>query len=99
MYGPTETTIWSSVGVLSNNSKISIGSPIANTWFFVLDVKMQLCADNQPGELFIADLNFVGSVDNVSVIEVTAEAASYADMCMQTGASTYEWVNIVRNTY
>jgi len=39
------------------------------------------------------------SIDNVSVMEVTAEDASYADMCMQTGASTYEWVNIVRNTY
>ena len=38
-------------------------------------------------------------IDNVSVYAVTAEAASYADMCMQTGASTYEWVNIVRNTY
>ena len=41
-----------------------------------------------------------GSVFNsISVVEVTAEDASYADMCMQTGASTYEWVNIVRNTY
>jgi hypothetical protein len=38
-------------------------------------------------------------IDNVSLIEVTAEDASYADMCMQTGSSTYEWVNIVRNTY
>jgi len=46
-----------------------------------------------------ASANFVGSIDNLSVIEVTAEDASYADMCMQTGASTYEWVNIVRNTY
>ena len=42
---------------------------------------------------------FTGSIDNISVLEVTAEAASYADMCMQTGSSTYEWVNIVRNTY
>jgi hypothetical protein len=39
------------------------------------------------------------TIDDVSAIEVTAEDASYADMCMQTGASTYEWVNIVRNTY
>ena len=39
------------------------------------------------------------TIDDVSVAEVTAEDASYADMCMQTGASTYEWVNIVRNTY
>ena len=44
-----------------------------------------------------ANVNF--SIDNVSVVEVTEENASYADMCMQTGASTYEWVNIVRNTY
>jgi len=43
--------------------------------------------------------SFTGSIDNVSLVEVTAEDASYADMCMQTGASTYEWVNIVRNTY
>ena len=45
----------------------------------------------------VGDCEF--SVDNASVIEVEAEDASYADMCMQTGASTYEWVNIVRNTY
>ena len=38
-------------------------------------------------------------VKDISVVEVTEENASYADMCMQTGASTYEWVNIVRNTY
>jgi hypothetical protein len=43
--------------------------------------------------------SFIGSIDNLSIVEVTAEDASYADMCMQTGASTYEWVNIVRNTY
>ena len=49
--------------------------------------------------IFRSTASFSGSIDNVSVIEVTAEDASYADMCMQTGSSTYEWVNIVRNTY
>jgi hypothetical protein len=24
---------------------------------------------------------------------------SYVDMCMQTGAATYEWVNIVQNNW
>jgi hypothetical protein len=43
--------------------------------------------------------NFIGSVDSLSIVKVTAEDASYADMCMQTAASTYEWVNIVRNSY
>ena len=38
-------------------------------------------------------------VKDITVVEVTEEDASYADMCMQTGSSTYEWVNIVRNTY
>jgi len=46
-----------------------------------------------------SDTNVNFSIDNVSVMEVTEEDASYADMCMQTGASTYEWVNIVKNTY
>jgi hypothetical protein len=43
--------------------------------------------------------NFIGSVDSLSIVKVTAEEASYADMCMQTAASTYEWVNIVKNSY
>jgi hypothetical protein len=43
--------------------------------------------------------SFIGSVDSLSIVKVTAEDASYADMCMQTAASTYEWVNIIRNTY
>ena len=50
---------------------------------------------------FRAGNNAAGTTlySNVQLIEVTEEDASYADMCMQTGASTYEWVNIVRNTY
>ena len=51
------------------------------------------------GCFMTASTDFIGSIDNVSVIEVTEEDASYADMCMQTGASTYEWVNIIKNTY
>jgi len=58
-------------------------------------------ASTADGNLYMTSQssNFIGSVDNISVLEVTEEDASYADMCMQTGASTYEWVNIVRNTY
>ena len=39
------------------------------------------------------------NISNVSLIELVTEDASYADMCMRTGSSTYEWVNIVRNIY
>ncbi|MFL6861500.1 MAG: non-ribosomal peptide synthetase [Allosphingosinicella sp.] len=37
MYGPTETTIWSSVARVEPDSVIAIGRPIANTRFRVLD--------------------------------------------------------------
>ena len=37
MYGPTETTIWSSTERVTSPDKISLGAPIANTQFHVLD--------------------------------------------------------------
>ena len=38
MYGPTETTIWSStVRILPDASPITVGLPIANTSFYVVD--------------------------------------------------------------
>ena len=40
------------------------------------------------------------SAANVGTIRYrTSGNNSYVDMCMQTGASTYEWVNIVQNNW
>ena len=36
MYGPTETTIWSSVARIESD-EVTIGRPIANTRMYVLD--------------------------------------------------------------
>ena len=41
--------------------------------------------------------NFIGSIDNVSVKEVTGN--SYVDMCMKTGETTYAWTNITQNNW
>jgi len=42
MYGPTETTIWSTTGQLAEkNSTITIGRPIANTQIYLLDERMR----------------------------------------------------------
>ena len=51
------------------------------------------------GGLYLRLYPGTAEIYSLSVMEVTEEDASYADMCMQTGASEYEWVNIVRNTY
>lgn len=55
MYGPTETTIWSSTYTLNGDEgSISIGRPIANTMLYVLDPQLQPVPVGVPGELFIA---------------------------------------------
>ncbi|MBL4743521.1 MAG: amino acid adenylation domain-containing protein, partial [Cycloclasticus sp.] len=55
MYGPTETTIWSSVyQVLASDNEISIGKPIDGTQMFVLNDSMQPVPIGVPGELYIA---------------------------------------------
>lgn len=54
MYGPTETTIWSScTQITSNDEIISIGHPIANTEMYLLDPELQLVPIGVPGELYI----------------------------------------------
>lgn len=54
MYGPTETTIWSSTAqITSAENPITIGSPIANTQFYVLDRHRQPVPLGVPGELYI----------------------------------------------
>ena len=53
MYGPTETTVWSSVKQLSANETISLGAPIANTSFYVLDENLSVLPVGVAGELYI----------------------------------------------
>ena len=53
MYGPTETTIWSSTERIISADKIFLGPPIANTQFFVLDDEQQPVAPGNCGELLI----------------------------------------------
>ena len=54
LYGPTETTIWSSCArVVDATAPISVGRPIANTQFYVLDTHDQPLPPGVPGELHI----------------------------------------------
>lgn len=53
-YGPTETTIWSSIGKINSCDDINVGKPILNTDFFILDESMQQLPPGSMGELYIA---------------------------------------------
>jgi natural product biosynthesis luciferase-like monooxygenase protein len=55
MYGPTETTIWSSTHRIERTDRaISIGHPIANTQLYILDRRLQPLPAGLTGELHIA---------------------------------------------
>lgn len=56
LYGPTETTIWSSAWKLKKE-KVSIGKPIDNTRFYIIDKYGKIINDeNVDGELCISGL-------------------------------------------
>lgn len=54
MYGPTETTIWSTIKNETEEKNITIGKPIANTQCYILDENMQVVPIGVTGELYIA---------------------------------------------
>ena len=55
MYGPTETTIWSSAYRVDSTAgaAVPIGGPIDNTQFYVLDARMEPVPMGVAGELYI----------------------------------------------
>jgi len=52
VYGPTETTIWSTLGRVGEG-RVTIGEPIANTQVHILDRHDELCVVGAPGLLHI----------------------------------------------
>lgn len=72
MYGPTETTIWSTTHrIVEDSNTIPIGRPIANTQVYVVDSGLQPVPAGEPGDLFIGGDSVVRGYWNRP--ELTAE--------------------------
>jgi len=72
MYGPTETTIWStSSKIVRAGQPITIGRPIANTQIYIVDKHMRPTPVGVPGELLIGGAGVVRGYLNRP--ELTAE--------------------------
>ncbi|MBV9792198.1 MAG: amino acid adenylation domain-containing protein [Chloroflexi bacterium] len=72
MYGPTETTIWSTTEhIQPDSTSITIGTPIANTEIYILDRYFQPTPVGIPGDLLIGGDGLVRGYLNRP--ELTAE--------------------------
>lgn len=70
MYGPTETTIWSSMKEVTDSEEVTIGKPIMNTTFLILGTNMELRPIGCFGELYIGGSGVAkGYVNNPKLTE------------------------------
>lgn len=85
MFGPTETTIWSTVHKLVPGAPVSIGRPIAGTRLYLLRDDASHCGIGEPGELCIAG---VGLADGyLNRVDLTDE--KFIDNPFEPGAKLY----------
>ena len=95
MYGPTETTIWSTVGKLeAGDGPVCIGRPIDNTTVYVVSPAMQLQPIGVPGELLIGGEGV--AVGYLKRPELTAEKFIADPFSKQSGARLYRTGDLAR---
>lgn len=95
MYGPTETTIWSSVcRVEREDREPHIGHPIANTQFYILDSNLNMVPVGVPGELYIGGEGLARGYHNRD--ELTKERFIPNPFDSKLGSLFYKTGDIVR---
>jgi amino acid adenylation domain-containing protein len=94
MYGPTETTIWSAVHQVQVGMPVSIGHPIANTEFYVVDSHLQPVPVGVPGELLIGGAGLARGYLNRP--ELTAEKFIADRFRADAGSRLYRTGDLVR---
>ena len=95
LYGPTESTIWSSVSKVDGRSAVSIGIPVANTQLYVLDGQGQAVPIGVVGELYIAGDGLARGY--LKRPELTAERFVANPFSRRPGARMYRTGDLVRH--
>jgi amino acid adenylation domain-containing protein len=88
LYGPTETTIWSSIyKVDQTGTTVPIGIPIANTNIYILDSTLQLMPSGSIGEIYIGGDGLARGYLNR--VKTTAETFIPDALSGESGARLY----------
>ena len=94
MYGPTETTIWSTISRVHANQKISLGHPIGNTQILIIDSHHRLTPIGVIGELCIGGDGL--SRGYLNQAELTGERFFANPFSPQSGARLYKTGDLAR---
>jgi amino acid adenylation domain-containing protein len=94
VYGPTETTIWSTTRQLVPNCPVNIGGPLANTQVYILDSHRQPMPIGLIGELFIGGDSVARGYHNRP--ELTAERFVPDPFSAWPGARLYKTGDLAR---
>lgn len=95
MYGPTETTIWSTVYLIEQEENpIPIGHPIGNTAVYILDSYLNPVPEGASGELYIGGDGLARGYYNRD--ELTAERFIRNPFEKEKGARMYRTGDLVR---
>jgi len=88
MYGPTEATIWASCHCLTDARRISLGRPVLNSDFYILDSNGNCVAEGMRGELVIA-----GACVGSGYLNAISESAF---VTLANGIKAYKTGDLVR---
>jgi amino acid adenylation domain-containing protein len=96
LYGPTETTIWSSVAEIDAADRVvTIGRPLANTQAYILDAHLQPVPPGVAGELYIGGAGVARGYLNQPAL--TAETFIPHPFGADAGARLYRTGDVARH--
>jgi amino acid adenylation domain-containing protein len=94
LYGPSETTTYSTFTRRVAGARPTIGRPLSNTMVYVLDARLQLLPQGLPGELFIGGAGVARGY--LGRAELTAERFLADPFASESGARMYRTGDLVR---
>ena len=95
LYGPTEATVWATIASCdSDDERVYIGQPIANSQIYILDAHQELVPTGVPGELSIGGVGVARGYLNRP--ELTAEKFVPNPFAGDPGARLYRTGDLAR---